>query len=128
MKNLVNVLLYLWQLPQNILGWILYIYFGGNRKEVSISDDISVYLIRSNRQKNGISLGKYIIVNQFFSKADIAHEMGHCRQSLYLGWFYLLVIGLPSIIWALWWNQCRGIDYSSFYTEKWADKLGKQLK
>ncbi|WP_237558582.1 hypothetical protein, partial [Cellulomonas carbonis] len=54
------------------------------------------------------------------------HERGHVKQSIYLGWLYLPVIGVPSIIWAglrrL--GLFAGRSYYSFYTESWADRLG----
>lgn len=71
--------------------------------------------------RGGVSLGKYIIVNQWMPTKEIMHEYGHCIQSRYLGWLYLIVIGLPSLLWAMFY---RGKNYYSFYTERWADKLG----
>lgn len=77
--------------------------------------------------KSGISLGEYIIVPKGSNEMYIRHEMGHTKQSYILGWFYLLVIGIPSIVW----NSCfrryrrdHNISYYSFYTEAWADRLG----
>ena len=75
----------------------------------------------------GISLGRYIIVNQFARDKTIYHELGHCRQSMYLGWLYLIVIGIPSIVWAGLYGKVikpTTNGYYKFYTEKWADKLG----
>lgn len=42
-----------------------------------------------------------------------------------LGPLYLLIIGLPSFLWASLKRAglFRGRDYYSFYTEKWADRL-----
>ena len=41
-------------------------------------------------------------------------------QSQKLGWFYLFIIGIPSILNAwLRFTKC----YYDFYTEKWANKL-----
>ena len=77
--------------------------------------------------RGGISLGKYIIVNQFARDNTVYHELGHCRQSMYLGWLYLIVIGIPSIVWAgLYGSIIKPTTngYYKFYTEKWADKLG----
>ena len=54
------------------------------------------------------------------------HEYGHSIQSKILGPLYLLVIGLPSIIWAGLFEKYRNkhkISYYSFFTEKWANKL-----
>ena len=98
--KLVAVLLYLWQL---------------------------VRLCYASRMKGGISLGRYIIIRDVmkdYTGATERHELGHAKQSRMLGWFYLLVIGLPSLIWAAWWNRDRDCSYYSFYTERWADRLG----
>jgi hypothetical protein len=56
----------------------------------------------------------------------IRHEYGHAMQSACLGWLYLPVIGLPSLL-------ITGISSSlaeKCYFEKWADKLvsGVDLK
>ena len=58
----------------------------------------------------------------------IMHEYGHTLQSKMLGPLYLIVIGLPSLIWA--WLYGPVIPWSKngyyvFYTEKWAEKLGE---
>ena len=76
--------------------------------------------------RGGIALGKYIIVSEHSDLLTIRHEYGHCRQSKRLGWLYLFVIGIPSIIYAAWWVKFdKGRhDYYDFYTERWADKLG----
>lgn len=55
---------------------------------------------------------------------NINHEWGHTRQSMYLGWLYLLAIGLPSLLWAFVYDSGWNVSYYDFYTEKWADKLG----
>ena len=76
----------------------------------------------------GMSLGKYIFVPKKGVDMDLVkHEYGHTIQSKYLGWFYLLVIGLPSLIWAWCFEEYRrktNTSYYWFYTERWANKLG----
>ncbi|MDR0751575.1 MAG: hypothetical protein LBF12_03175 [Christensenellaceae bacterium] len=59
------------------------------------------------------------------------HEFGHTIQSLILGPFYLLIIGIPSFVWC---NSKRfielrktGVSYFSFYTERWANYLGEKI-
>ena len=81
--------------------------------------------------RGGISLGKYIIVNQFARDNTIYHELGHCRQSMYLGWLYLIVIGIPSIVWAGLYGTIikpSANGYYKFFTEKWADRLGNVVR
>ena len=64
-----------------------------------------------------------------FEEHILSHEYGHTVQSAILGPFYLLFIGLPSIIWcnfkpvARRWQSGKK-DYESFYPEKWATRLG----
>ena len=118
MKRLKEILMYLWCLPQNLLGLLLRVIYKGH--DSSYEDAI---VRRSTSMNGGISLGKYIIVSQWASKMTIKHEYGHCRQSKRLGWFYLLVIGLPSILHA-WLCRCRHHSYHDFYTARWADRLG----
>lgn len=117
-----NILLYFWQLPQNLLGLLLRLIYKGND---SVYEGVTVR--RSTKIGGGISLGKYIILNQWAKKDTIKHEYGHCMQSMYLGWLYLLVIGLPSIVWAGLYEliiKSTKNGYYKFFTEKWADKLG----
>lgn len=80
----------------------------------------------SKKMNGGISLGRYIILSDRNGTKYNTwyHERGHSIQSMYLGPLYLLVIGLPSLLWAAWGNEDRNRSYYSFYTERWADKLG----
>lgn len=124
-----------WQLPQNILGFIVScVYAAGAKKVEKAEMDGDVQVVYSSWMAGGISLGRYIVLPYRYakSKAKYAlnarqHEWGHTRQSRRLGWLYLIVIGLPSITWATlhtYCNKFKGKSYYSFFTEKWADKLG----
>lgn len=118
-----GILLYIWQLPQNLLGLLFLLFIRGEERHTL--GDISFYY--SKTFPGGISLGKYIIVNQWSSKEDVKHEYGHCIQSKYLGWLYLPVIGILSLVWAglYGWIVKPSVNgYYRFFTEKWADKLG----
>lgn len=113
-----RLILYIWQLPQNLLGLLLRLILRGERC-IQVSN-IVVFYLRSF--PGGISLGNTIILNtadEFSAK----HEYGHCRQSKILGWFYLPVIGIPSLFHAAWWKPGKG-DYYSFFTERWPNELG----
>ena len=86
-------------------------------------------LIKNNLTKSpyyrGILSNKYKSKN--VSKKTWDHEYGHTRDSRMFGPLYLIVIGLPSIIWA--WMYGTIIKptqngYYKFYTEKRADRLG----
>lgn len=116
--------LWLWQLPQNLLGLAVRKLYGPCTC-IESGECTSVHV--SGRMPGGISLGKYIIISKYqCTRTTVAHERGHAVQSRILGPFYLFVIGLPSIAWA--WLHSRIAPQKSyywFYTERWADKLGK---
>ena len=130
-----EIALYIWQLPQNIFGLILVLIFRPEKKLIASNGN---YVYFSSRMSGGISLGKYSIINDYYIKRlkneesmlnlDVTkHEaIGHGTQSRYLGPIYLLIIGLPSLIWAWLYGPVIQYTYNGyyrFYTEKWADKL-----
>lgn len=128
-----NFILYIWQLPQHLLGLLLIAFYRPERKHILSNGNIVCY---AYRMKGGISLGKYAIVNVCHYREDIKeslkrdtvrHEaIGHATQSLYLGWLYLPVIGLCSIVWAGlygWIIKPTKNGYFQFWTERWADRL-----
>jgi len=89
---------------------------------------------KSMRIKGGIALGLFIFTTCEIEKEQISknrliqHEYGHVLQSALLGPLFLLIVGLPSLIWAQLfsgWRKKHNKDYFSFYTESWADKMGQ---
>lgn len=133
---MISVLKFIWQLPQNIIALII---IGLNklfRKSVYTKsfDGIKVHFVEIGVFKCGVSLGNYIILHKsydtYYSQGNleitVKHEHGHQIQSLYFGWLYLFVIGIPSVI-----NNITSRIYKKSsrwyynrYPEKWADKLG----
>lgn len=120
MKNLI---LSIWQLPQLIVGWVMLCFYEPDKVDLLNKK----FVIYSKRMRGGISLGQTIILGMHYyndgTDIDERHEWGHTRQSLYLGPLYLLVIGLPSLLWAAFYNGDKRGYYKGFYTERWADKL-----
>lgn len=132
---LKEIVLFLWQLPQNVLGAFIvlltraekvFTFATGKRKWFYVTD-VAVF---------GISLGHFIIFgvkgNEYPYKNDILHEIGHQKQSRILGPLYLIVIGIPSFVYNRWdalmhrrwaWNR-RLLWYYGHPWEAWADKLG----
>ena len=116
-----KVMLWLWQFPQNLVG-IIAVYFLSAYKP--IKQDLTDFYLHYNTWFSSVSLGDYIILNGYcYTEKTILHEKGHQRQSLYLGWFYLLVIGLPSVIGNLL-HRIFKFDYYRQPWEAWADRLG----
>ena len=114
----------LWQLPQILLS--LFVIPFSDRKIIRRIGNVRVL---TWKYSSGLSLGLFIFVPRTADVRMIAHEYGHTRQSLKLGVLYLIVIGLPSFMWAVMKDLglFSNIDYFSFYTEKWAEKEGSVL-
>ena len=128
-----------WEAPQkalaHIVKWItkaeklddveinedtVHLYFWNNGGGMSLSNHIFL-------PKKHFDKPMYEVMASKWHREYIAHEYGHTIQSRKLGPIYLLVIGLPSIIWAGCFENYRkkhNISYYSFYTERSADKLG----
>ena len=99
--KLAAALLYLWQLPQNLLGLLLLRIYGrvlpidfrgdGWRDRLPSS---MIYFIEGFH--GGISLGRYILMSGYYATASDVwyHERGHSIQSMILGPLYLFGIGL----------------------------------
>lgn len=127
MKKLASligtIILVIWQLPQVVVGFFVRLFTGAKyNEELSKNNDRRIF---NWKLTSGISLSTYyIIVRQNADEKIILHEKGHTIQSLYLGPLYLIVIGLPSIIWAGLIHKHTNKSYYWFYTEAWADKLG----
>lgn len=123
----IKVFLILWQLPQIIAARIYRLFLGKPIMKYKYPDsDITVIIKES---LGCVSLGDTIFIsrNSQFNTNTIRHEYGHTKQSKYLGWLYLIVIGIPSITYCglrKMSSKLKSKNYYKFYTEAWADKLG----
>jgi hypothetical protein len=132
MKNFFLIMMYwTWCLPQTLLGFCVLLFFRLVDKRISVvpyqSESLLIY---SEKMQGGLSLGRYLFSGRYsepFATHLAKHEYGHCLQSFRLGWLYLVVIGIPSAAWAMMhgWRYFSGISYYKFYTERWANHLGK---
>lgn len=122
---MMEILKYFWQLPQLIAALIYYWYL---KKKDEILDTCTCQgaIVFIKRKSCGsVTLGNYIFLSPRATDTTVRHEWGHTRQSLILGPLYLIVIGIPSIIWAAT-HRIIALNkpYDWFYTEAWANKLG----
>lgn len=118
MKTLI---LWLWQLPQNLVGVAVILCLGAYNHIIFGSPEIYVH---EKKGITGVSLGNFIILSvKDCTENTVKHEKGHQKQSLYLGWLYLPLIGLPSVIGNLL-HRLIKFDYYKQPWEAWADKLG----
>ena len=125
-----------WGLPQTLTGALLTLWyrknphFRHNGAVVTLWDrpgsaSFGMFLFLSTRL-SGVGEGEI----RGYGREILKHEYGHTFQSLMLGPLFLLIIGVPSLIWAgsprlAKLRQKRKIPYNALYTERWADHLGK---
>ena len=129
MKNLYNALifglLFLWQLPQNLvaLSWLA---VSRPVKKIAYRHYCVAYAARLPRNAGGVSLGSFAIVSPALANDSkvVRHELdGHTVDSKIFGPLYLLVIGLPSMLHLAWHVRFgKGKSYHDFYTERRANR------
>jgi len=138
-----NILVFIsnatWGIIQSGIGLLLFLYFINRSHYLYKGCIVTVNAVpRFVKLKGGWSLGIFVFVTHDLKKEDaqtnrlLNHEYGHCLQSLLLGPFYILVIGVPSFL-----GFClspkkrmRSKIFYSYYTfiESWADKWGSVEK
>ena len=129
-----EALLFIWQLPQNLLGLLVVLFTSAFK-----TTDGRYWC--TGKGGFGVSLGMFVVFGDMNGRCppeenDIRHEQGHQKQSLYLGWLYLIIIGLPSALGNLYdrivhrnWDYWSRIEwYYSQPWEAWADRLGGVIR
>lgn len=122
-----KMFLYVWQLPQNVLGLIALSIYKPKRLHI-LDDGTKIYY--SSRYRGGLSLGKYTIVaaTHYRNELEVTlhrdtvrhNAIGHSRQSKILGWLYLPALLCSMVVGAMFWY-----DKYSFGMERWADRIAK---
>lgn len=118
-----TLLTFIWLLPQNIIGLLVMLF----TKKQAPRERYNGTIITRWKYGSGVSLGQFIFVSKYADEDTIRHEYGHYLNGLLVSWLYLLVIGLPSFLWAAFGGRYRrkhNKSYYDFYTERWADRLG----
>lgn len=127
-RILYYLLQWTWGIIQNVIGLLLWLFLLIKDSNRNIRVFNGAIVTRWN-DKGSMSLGMFI----FLGRDDlriIVHEYGHSIQSIILGPFYLLIIGIPSYIWCnlfIEYRKNNGIKYCEFYPEKWANILGTNI-
>jgi hypothetical protein len=127
-------MLFMWELPQNLLGFLIFMIM--NSKQKVVNTERESHRIFLETKKTGVSLGWFIFWtpagNRFKNyKNDCRmHEFGHARQSVMLGPLYLIIVGIPSLLrvlygrWYQWKHGRIWKNYFNAFPENWADRLG----
>ena len=123
MKKLLKIILFIWELLQNLVGF-LYLKLSKYKFTVKyfLNGNTQIRYYYAEEFPGGLTLGEFIFTN---GPKHVKHENGHVKQSRILGPFYLPFIGLNSLLHAAL-HDCKahGKEYDHFWTEKWADRLG----
>lgn len=126
MNILKNLVLFIWMMPQDVVG--LFLVFVVKRMRCTFignGQGMPVCVVRTTSFGGGISLGHFVLMDKYSGVDVLSHELGHTVQSMILGPLYLFVIGIPSISWCglrvL--GLFRKRSYYWFYTESWADRI-----
>ena len=134
MKFLVLPLLFIWELPQNIFGLVVYAIMKSRHRIINAEPETHRLFIET--PNTGVSLGWFIFWtpagNRFpyLTNDCRMHEYGHAKQSVMLGPAYLIVVGIPSLS-RVFYRKCfrkrYGMHWKNYfngYPENWADRLG----
>ena len=115
---IIFILLSIWQLPQIIIALIMLPFIG----ELKLIKQYKfTFCFLATKMKGGISLGSvaYVDPNIATIPEIVSHEAeGHIIDSYILGPLYLIIIGLPSFLHAIFGFTK---NYYDFYTEKLAN-------
>ncbi len=127
-KVLLSIVLWTWCLPQTLIAYILKLFV----KKYTTIEYKGCKVYYTNLKIGSVSLSNKIFLCKvhYNDEETIKHEYGHYKQNLYLGWLWLLVIGLPSLCWAGFGRDLlnkitkKNHSYYWFFTESSANKLG----
>lgn len=121
MKKLLKIILFIWELLQNLVGF-LYLKLSKYKftARYFLNGNTQIKYYYAKKFPGGLTLGEFIFTN---GPQHVKHESGHVIQSRILGPLYLPVIGVSSLLHAAF-HHCK--NYVHFWTEKWAEKLGRR--
>ena len=120
---IVKIILWLWQLPQHLLGLLLIQVTRARYSRTIEHNGVEVRVYRIGDVRWGIALGRYVILGSGYSEVTEFHELGHSKWSKRLGPIYLLVVGFLSAICAnLIGSRILGRGYEWYYNQ-WVERV-----
>lgn len=123
-----EVLLDVWCCVQLFIADVYLAMVDSRVEDIVYREGVTYYI---GRFYGAVSIGNSVFMNSRYRYSDyiMKHEYGHTIQSRILGIFYIPIIAIPSLLWAVFHTFATKvlglrINYFWFYTEKWANKLG----
>lgn len=137
MRKILKLFIYLWQLPQMLVGMLICNLIKDKQIFNATTKTGKVYYGKvyfADWFNSAVCLGKYIIVDKNLKgtvplRQTIKHELGHSVQSGLLGWFYFIVVGIPSFVLNVISRIYKKDDqwYYSKFPENWANKIAEDI-
>ena len=137
MRIILKLFVYLWQLPQMVVGLLICNLIKDTQSFNATTKTGKVYhgkVYFADWFNSAVCLGKYIIVDKKLKGnvqlcKTIKHELGHSVQSILLGWFYFIIVGIPSFVLNIISRICKKDEqwYYSKFPENWANKLAEGI-
>lgn len=135
-KKLYYLIQFTWGLNTNILGFIGFIIckFIFNWEITKYYNNI-IISPKNKKINAGLSLGIFLFIDKDADEFLKQHEYGHSIQNLIFGEFFLLLIGIPSLIRCWYYNLIinklklytkEKYNYYSIWFERDASTLGKR--
>lgn len=131
MKNILYTIIQCtWGVIQTLIGFILFISNFRKKHYLYLGAIVTEW-----NYSGCVSLGLFIFISKdsgICKKGLIVHEYGHTIQSLILGFLYVPIILIPSLIWCGLpcfknYRKIKKISYYSMYAESWANSLGERV-
>ncbi len=119
---LVFAILFIWQLPQNIIGLCIWA-FSREKQLIAYRNYCFAFCVALPHVAGGVSLGSFAFIAPacLHNERIIRHEVdGHTVDSKIFGPLYLFIIGIPSLTHLLLHKPAE--NYDNFYTERWANR------
>lgn len=126
---ILNILLGIWQLPQILVGLVMLALFRNKTSYTNPHNHITVWNINCHRAFGTacFSTGPFIITcDDYVDDEILRHESGHSLSSIRTGWFYHIIISIPSLYF-FWYRRVKNKDmnwYYSCWTENAAERNG----
>lgn len=142
-RILYTFLQFTWGFLQSFIGFVVFLFNLRNERftyhgalvtkwGLSSSVSLGLFIFIAKDYPACYENGKIIHTKEEMQQRLLVHEYGHTIQSLIFGPLYLILMGIPSCIWAgfppmVKRRRRKNTPYCKFFTERFANHLGKKV-